>query len=204
ASRSGSNMSAHVNGTTVGTGTDATNFASVSGYTLGYDMIGINSIVPGSSLPEVIAYPFALSPIQNQMVNTYLAVKYGISLSSNYVATDSTVVWDSSKNSAFSSHIVAMGRDDIEGLKQRQASSADSGRQLLMSRVFAQYSNINNNNGFATDKTYVICGDNGLNDSINSMLLSGYKMGRIWKAQTTNLTGNVRLAYPASAFNNSL
>jgi hypothetical protein len=203
--RTGSNISAFINGKAVGTGSSSNNYASVSGYTLGLNSISNSYIGANNNIPEVIVYPFALSSIQKSLVNSYLAIKYGLSIDqttpTHYLATDSSIIWNSSRNSAFKYHILGIGRDDKEGLKQVQSTLSDTGRQLLIGRSLSS-TNINNGTNFANDKAYVVCGDNNLNDSLVATLSSGKRMRRIWKTQTKNTTETFRIAYPASGFNN--
>lgn len=141
-------------------------------------------------------------------IETYLAIKYGISLyegsPENYLATNGSVIWNANFNSSYFKNVVGIGRDDAEALYQKQSKSENTGNQLLLGLGTMAASNALNSHSFSGDRQYVICGDNGLSDAINSSLLSGNKMNRVWKAQVTNFSDSVRLAYPASAFSNSL
>ena len=86
--------------------------------------------IPGSSnqaftgyIPEFIAYNRWLSPIERRKVNSYLAIKYGISLQSSYIGSDGQLLWDY-HNSAFNNRITALYRDDASGLNQLESSTS--------------------------------------------------------------------------------
>ncbi len=64
-------------------------------------------------------------------MNTYLAIKYGITLNNgntSYIATNgTTTVWDATANATHKSNIAGIGRDDDEILNQKQARSVNTG-----------------------------------------------------------------------------
>lgn len=51
--------------------------------------------------PEIIAYGRELSHYERRKVESYLAIKYGITLLGSYYAPDSTLIWDSQSNSSY-------------------------------------------------------------------------------------------------------
>lgn len=63
-------------------------------------------------------------------VNSYLAIKYGITLDQtspqNYIASDSSILWNATTNSAYKNNITVIGRDDGAGLSQKQSKSVNT------------------------------------------------------------------------------
>ena len=77
--------------------------------------------------PEYVIYDRVLSYSERLRVESYLALKYGISLSqaiaTNYLNSRGEVIWDSRKFYSYRSNISGVGRDDLSGLYQRRSGS---------------------------------------------------------------------------------
>ena len=50
-------------------------------------------------------------------------IKYGIIISSDYLASDATTLWDATANSTYHNDVAGIGRDDASGLNQKQSDS---------------------------------------------------------------------------------
>ena len=72
---------------------------------------------------EVILYDRLLSKPQRRKVESYLSLKYGISLpiESEYVNGRGAVIWDPEQNEGYQYNLTALGRDDLSGLYQKQS-----------------------------------------------------------------------------------
>ena len=68
---------------------------------------------------EIIAYTTQVTAAERQKIDSYLAIKYGITLTTNYVSTSGTTIYTTS--SPYVNNIIGIGRDDIEALNQRQS-----------------------------------------------------------------------------------
>lgn len=79
------------------------------------------------NISEILIYNRVLSGLETQKAASYLAVKYGISLSQfenkNYVNSLGQTIWDLEKHKGFTSSITAVGRDDASGLLQPKSSN---------------------------------------------------------------------------------
>lgn len=79
------------------------------------------------NISEILIYNRVLSGIETQKVASYLAIKYGISLSQfenkNYVNSLGETIWDAEKHKGFTSSITAVGRDDASGLLQEKSNN---------------------------------------------------------------------------------
>ncbi len=115
-------------------------------------------------IAEILLADFSLSTTQRQMVETYLAIKYGITLNTagqlgsivgnlgySYLASDGTVIWDPALDSNYRYDIAGLGRDRFDDIvgglslrydqHQRISQSVNSGAIVAMST----------NTNFATD-----------------------------------------------------
>lgn len=81
------------------------------------------------NISEILVYNRVLSGLETQKVASYLAIKYGISLSQfdikNYLNSKGQTIWDIEKHKGFESSITGIGRDDSSGLLQPKSSNMD-------------------------------------------------------------------------------
>lgn len=213
-------FSAYTSGTTVGAGMDgAYNTAAITaggGITgdvllIGYATGTISGALPGD-LQEVIWYKQTLSATEIKQVETYLAIKYGITLGGNtgtsstynYVNTAAATVWDKTTNSGYNNDIAGIGRDDASALMQKQSNSVNSTGSVTMSLGSIATSNAANANTFTNDRSFLMWGHNGAahNSVFNdancfSQLPTGVqaRIQRKWKVQATNFAQNVTVAF---------
>ncbi len=99
--------------------------------------------------------------VELNKVQSYLAIKYGISIGSdfNYVSSDGAVIWDKTLNTGFNDEIFGIGRDDATGLYQKQSVSADNS-QLKMYLGDQLYALNSENTSDLGDKDYLLLGSN--------------------------------------------
>ena len=152
---------------------------------------------------EGIVYNRFLSDAEVNRIQTYFAVKYGITFdngATNYVATDgTTVIWDATANSGYKNNIAGIGRDDAEALNQKQSLSINSGFQPTIGLGAIAATNTANTNTFSANKSYLIWGDNGQAASYAASYTPSsftpaagyYRMSRVWKVQETGTITNV-------------
>lgn len=158
-------------------------------------------------IAEVIVYPSALAggSAETRKIQSYLGLKYGISLGHDYLASDGTTV--SYSIASHNNNIAGIGRDDEEGLNQLQGRSINTGtQQVVMALGSIATSNAENLNSFAADKQWLVWGDD--NGSISTTVpVTGYptvnnRFNRIWKLQNTgNVDQEVTVYFPAAQLN---
>jgi len=109
-----------------------------------------------------------LSTIDAAKVNTYLALKYGITLTAgDYLpaeytgnAGSNTPVWTRSSNGIYVKNIFGIGRDEHSGLYQKQSASVES--DLYTVFVGDKIAHLNlNNKGTIPEESYIVFGSNG-------------------------------------------
>jgi len=182
---------------------------------IGYGAWDLAGPFPGDIM-EVIWYNKSLDATESNKVNSYLAIKNGITLGNtttpvNYLNTSAAVVWAGS--AAFQNHVAGLGRDDIEALNQKQSHSinANTNGQVTMSLATLAASNAANTGVFAKDQTYMIWGDNGVTTSLATASTAftyngssvNYRMNRIWQVQNTQQTQSVQIIIPVSMLGNT-
>ncbi|MCX7550258.1 LamG-like jellyroll fold domain-containing protein [Xanthomarina sp. F2636L] len=112
---------------------------------------------------------------ERNRIQSYLAIKYGITLgvngtSQDYVDSDGTVIWDQSANNPYNYDIAGIGRDDDSDLLQKQSRSVNnaldgaSRGQGILTIGMGNISNTNNLNANTEleDKEFLIWGNDGV------------------------------------------
>jgi hypothetical protein len=154
----------------------------------------------------------ALAPTDRAKIQSYLAIKYGITLSTtgqpDYVRSDGvTKVWTGSQNGGYQNHIFGIGIDPESGLNQKQSTS--SSRKVATVFV-GDLADLNaNNTGSLEPYKFLMLGLNNADDEAlhpyNHATLSGtgtfvtgdidpdepinYLKDYVLKAQVTNPDG---------------
>lgn len=136
------------------------------------------------TIAEIIAYATNEDDTDRQKIETYLAVKYGITLSNNYIATDgTTTIYNVS---TYPNDIAGIGRDDSELLIQNKSLSENSDAIITMSSPSdlgdSEYLIWGNDNGSVSETT------TGVPSGVNDML------ARKWKVEETGDVGTVTVA----------
>jgi hypothetical protein len=75
-------------------------------------------------IPEIIVYNRLLTPQERRRVESYLAIKYGLSLPVSYLGSDGRLLWDSDSQPEYNHRISALYRDDTSGLVQTESASS--------------------------------------------------------------------------------
>lgn len=169
------------------------------------------------SVSEVMVFNSILSNTQMHQVRSYLATKYGVTLSNNansagldertYLASNGTTAyWDFAANSGYHNNVTIIGRDDATGLDQRRSIStdADAGSNTGNAMV-----DIDNAGAFSSDKSFLAIGHNGTvipnpggADFIDVPATIQSRLKRFWKFQKTGtgVANNVSVRFDMTGF----
>lgn len=83
-------------------------------------------------LPTLLWYNRVLSPLEQQQINSHLALQYGISLpQSHYYNAAGEIIWNHDDNQKFPNRITGIGHDPSSGLYQKRSSSQMEAAPLL-------------------------------------------------------------------------
>lgn len=166
---------------------------------------------------EIITLSHRATDIERSNIQSYLAIKYGITLgvngtSMNYTNSDGNIIWDATANSGFNYDIAGIGRDDISRLTQKQSRSINPTEVMTIGLGDVLATNTANPNTFATNKSYLVWGANGGNMA-NSGVPINVDLGpttittitevvnRRWKVvETGGDVGTTRVNVPTAAF----
>lgn len=173
--------------------------------------IGLHfGLMPGNAnspyngyLNEFIFYNRDLTNLEMNKIHSYLAIKYGITLDNvgggnqgDYISTNGTILWDASISPNYHNDVIGVGREDNQGLLQKQSHSFDDITRIYLNNLAA--TNAANTGVFQSDSSYVLMGhDGGLTCNTlatrNELPSSPYLNSRIereWKVTKTNFTQN--------------
>ncbi|MEM8485848.1 MAG: T9SS type A sorting domain-containing protein [Bacteroidota bacterium] len=85
---------------------------------------GFSGLLPlEGGIGEVILYNRRLDAFEADQVQTYLAVKYGLTMARSYYASDSAQVWSQFGHPENAFNVAGIGRDDAAGLLQTASRS---------------------------------------------------------------------------------
>ena len=152
------------------------------------------------SISELIGYKKDLSATEVRKVESYLAVKYGITLDNtgggiagDYESSSGITTWDASLNLGYHNDVFGIGRDDTTALGQVKSHSINTGAVAIFE---AQGEGTNANNSFTdiANDEFLIAGNNGLATTYTQagvFPLYKNRTNRVWKTQSTGQLGLV-------------
>lgn len=151
-------------------------------------------------LAEIVGYNKNLSATNTTQIESYLAVKYGITLvntgggiNGNYLASNGTsTIWTASVSPLYQNRIIGIGRDDNTGLLQKQSHTDDDTLRIYKGNLAT--TNISNSSTFASNLSYVLIGSNNgklcAGSTTSLEIPSGCsvvkRIDREWKVTKTN------------------
>ncbi len=151
---------------------------------------------------EVMFIDEALTTAQKKRIDSYLALKHGITLDStfgSYVSSNDDVLWD---DQSYWNHITGIGKDNASGLDQRISKSQDIGssRSLIISTDDDFSSTNADHQDTISNNSFLVFGSDGAGRSGNKTgdldTTKYYKrVIREWKVVNTNFTGTVHLNF---------
>lgn len=155
--------------------------------------------------PEMIVYGRMLSQLERRKVETYLAMKYGITLWCSYISPDDHLIWDNN-DSAYHHRVTAIAKYSDSSLSQMLSTT--SYEELPRNSVFSQNDAFYKRSTFnkpsshrllalgheygysLPNNTYMIWGDN--DDSLSLETEEGslwHVMNRKWKLNSNMPSG---------------
>jgi len=160
-------------------------------------------------IAELMVYTSIPTSARQQQIQSYLAIKYGITLDitdndatiseGDYVLEDlSTIVWDESANSTYHNDVAGIGRDDSMLLTQKQSKSINSDAVITIGLGSIAANNASNSNSINSNKSFLIWGNNNavLTNSTTKTLICApeVQLDRVWKIVENGSIGTVQVA----------
>ncbi len=163
-----------------------------------------------NAIGEVILYSIKPTLPEMDRIESYLAIKYGITRGGNtqtgatynYVASDgTTTLWDKTINTGFNNDIACIGRDDGSALIQKQSISANNGEAvtIALGNTAIPTENATNTFTFTNNISFLAWGNNGQTNTFNTGAAMPVgileRLNRIWKTQSTNFSEQVTFGF---------
>lgn len=105
-----------------------------------------------------------INPAVLQQIHSYLAIKYGETLAGRrYTNSDAVLLWGtqaSHEAASYGNRIIAIGRDDVLGINQKQARSADKSFMTVFMGSSLPALNSENTYQWPTNKVFYMFGSN--------------------------------------------
>ncbi len=168
-------------------------------------------------IAEVVIYDRDLSTAEMERVQSYLALKYGITLGSNeffwttgvgtspfgyagtsddYVDSNGTTIWDGAANAGYGYNVFGIIRDDNSLFEQTQSTSVNRGPEDVLTIT-------KESGSFASNLTYLIIGNNGLDETVQTTTLpvrTTRMLNKIWHVhESISDIGTVELVFDLSS-----
>ena len=185
--------------------TNLGNFTYNGNYAIGESTYnGASSLPFQGGLSEFIVYDAGLTTPERQKVESYLAIKYGITLDqtttqNNYVASDGSKLWDKDTAASYKHDIFGIAKDLNSALNQQISKSINSDAFFILSTD----TNFTNTNGTHTDtlenlEAVMLSNNNGSfsRQTTEICQCAGHeRIGREWLMQVSGTTPDVNLAF---------
>jgi len=180
-------------------------------FSIGYGTWSSPGAFPGDIM-EVIWFNKALTAAEQLQISSYLAIKNGVHLNSDYISSKGLTIWDNASNMIFNNNIFGIGRDDLGSLNQKVSNSINNSTILTAATInnFVLSNNDASRNEL-NDEEYQLFGDNNntstillpINTADHPSLPAGSELiPRIWLTQEkANSVGNIWLEVDLSSYN---
>ncbi|WKD86782.1 Alpha-agarase [Polaribacter huanghezhanensis] len=160
-------------------------------------------------IAELMVYTSVPTPAEQQQIQSYLAIKYGITLDNiidtdgtitegDYTLLDGTKVWNKTVNNTYHNDVAGIGREDGMLLSQKQSKSINSDGVITIGINSIAASNKLNTGVIAANKSFLMWGNNDsplTNTNTSTLLCSNEKqLDRVWKVVETGTISSVQIA----------
>jgi hypothetical protein len=203
-SRSGNDFLFQFDGQSDGGFSDANAFSNTTEMNVGSVSVNNGNFYEGD-MHEVVTFTRTLTTTERQQVNSYLAIKYGITLTpgvaTDYLASDETVVW--SGDADYQYNILGIGLDIPSTLHQQIAASETPGDILTLS-TDDNFTDANGTHAIIADNmSYLIIGSNDGSTAVSTTNVLGTttlkKINKTWRIQNTNMDQCVNYQFELAA-----
>lgn len=160
-------------------------------YWIGRNFDAVGSL--NGRVAEIFTFAERVTDGDRQKIESYLAIKYGITLGASmeaqkdYINSFDTSVWDISANTGYNYHVAGIGRDSISDLNQKQSKTLNTSNEVSIGLGGVFTTNSINTNEFKKDGDFLVWGNN--NAAFTS---SGSNTITIASGITTSLTRVLR------------
>lgn len=153
--------------------------------------IALDAQYPGrifqGDIAEIIYFTGNITENERLRVDTYLAIKYGLTLPHDYLSSNGQQVY---RIDQYNQEIIGIGRDDAATLYQKQSHGTNYKTALILGYQEIQTTNKLNAFQFPQNNSYFIAGHDGASLTATEDTVSfGYisRLGRVWKGELTGM-----------------
>ncbi|MDD3646411.1 MAG: cadherin repeat domain-containing protein [Candidatus Gracilibacteria bacterium] len=173
---------------------------SNANYRIGMSMDSANPFPYNGKIAEIINFSSRLTDTERQKIESYLSLKYGITLNSgtqNYIASDGTTsIWSVNNAGLYTYNIFGIGRDDDSELSQVKSKSSNSDSVITI-EALGEGTNMNPSFIDIDNLEFLTISNNNLG---NTWLAVGapagyYNLERNWRVQETGEVGTLNLIF---------
>jgi len=200
--RNGSQFDVSLDGAIDGTATSTPNF--------GFANVNIGNRANGSpnyenhegNIGEVIVYSSGLSANEKQKVQTYLALKYGITLNNatDYLASNGSTIW--ATDPVYNNSIFGIGKDQVSSLDQRVSKSVntDAITTIALDNDFTvANTDATRTTIHANDNQFLILSNDGgaITTQVTELNTVAFpiRITREWRVNSTNFSQSVNMKF---------
>jgi hypothetical protein len=176
---------------------------------------------------EIINYNISNNPTDRLRIESYLAIKYGITLGNNGTSLDyynsastntATSIYPAS--AGFNYNVAGIGRDDKSELKQRQSKTENTANDITIGLGNIFDKNTDNPNNFVNDREFLMWGNNNgtllaqpavkvnLSSGVSPALTTEVEfitVGRTWKViETGGNIPTVKISIPSTLLTSTI
>lgn len=140
---------------------------------------------------EFIFYPRILTETEKLKVESYLSIKYGVSLigEKNYLSSTGTKVWNFKDNKSFNKNVTGIAQDEKSDLFQKQSLNSSQDDIHIGFGTLDSMSKLNKEN--IENETFLVWGNNNGNIVFKKDETDKEspikKINRVWKIQKTQV-----------------
>ena len=142
-----------------------------------------------TKIMEFIYIPEIVSKERQQIIESYLSIKYGISLNKekDYFNPKGDKIWNAKENEIFNYRVTGIGKESELSLNQKRSANAEKDG-LLVGVGDLKNPNLSEKNTLP-NQSYILWGDNNEKTILSKRngLQSYQKMNRVWKMQTDGI-----------------
>ena len=183
-------------------------------FAIGNNDISTNNLPAQIDYAEIICYNTKLSTIQIRMVESYLCIKYGITLGNNqgtgacliYKNSAGVSIWNN--QTGYHNNVTGIGRDDGSTLDQRMSRgvlsmNASLDLVTIVNGTFASPAAFTSNLstlivGHDGQTPQTVFGDPTFSNYPAALGANAARIKRVWKAQATNFTQSTSVGFEST------
>ena len=190
-----------INGTATTNSSPPTNRLTVGSHTVN----NTDKNYFNGQIAEILVFDRVLTATERANAESYLAIKYGVTLGHDYTNSLNTILYPLSSHM---NRITVIGREDCQNLNQKQSKSINNGLWIMgLKEIKAD--NLMNMNAFSTDNTFLALGDD--NGSLTATAIASgsvctppvgtdAEIPRRWKIVQTGTPDSIFMQIPTASF----